>query len=128
MIEKKKRFYHKKEVLEVPTEDLEQIKLSQYLKIKKIPHTHIANERIASVAYRKKLKAMGVSSGFPDMAIFLPCKMIFIELKREKKSLSKVSEHQEEWIDIINMYDYAKAKVCYGAGEAIDFIEDELKM
>lgn len=128
MIEKKKRFYHKKEVLEVPTEDLEQIKLSQYLKIKKIPHTHIANERIASVAYRKKLKSMGVSSGFPDMAIFLPCKMIFIELKREKKSLSKVSEHQEEWIDIINMYDYAKAKVCYGAGEAIDFIEDELKM
>jgi len=127
LVNKTKRMYHKGKALEVPKEEVEQIKLADYCKIKRLPHTHIANERMASVNFKKKLKAMGVSSGFPDMLIFLPSKILFVELKREKKSLTKVSDYQEEWIETINLYDYAKAEVCYGAGAAIDLIEKELR-
>ena len=94
-------------------------------KSKKIPHIHVANERMASVQYKKKLKALGTYAGFPDLMIFLPSKTLFIEMKRTKRSLSKVSAEQEGWIEILNMFDYAKAKVCYGSGEAIDFIKEQ---
>ena len=76
--------------------------------------------------YKKKLKAMGTSAGFPDMLVFLPSKIVFVEMKRAKKSLSRVSDEQEDWVDTINCYGYANAKVCYGSGEAIDFIKSEL--
>ena len=111
---------------EVPLEEREMMTLSTWLKINKIPFTHIANERVASVRYKKKLKAMGTSAGFPDMLIFLPGKIVFIEMKRAKKSLSRVSGEHEDWIDTINCYDYAKAAVCYGSGAAIDFIKSEM--
>ncbi|MBE3610501.1 VRR-NUC domain-containing protein [Campylobacter californiensis] len=111
----------------VPLEDQEVIAFATWLRIQKIPFTHVANERVASVQYKKKLKAMGTSAGFPDMMIFLPSGLVCVEMKRAKKSLSRVSNEQEDWIGTINCYDYAKAKVCYGAGEAIDFIKSEMK-
>lgn len=109
----------------IPYEDTEQMAVVSWLKVKKIPHIHVANERMASVQYKKKLKALGTYAGFPDLMVFLPSKTLFIEMKRAKKSLSKVSAEQEEWIEILNMFDYAKAKVCYGSGEAIDFIKEQ---
>ncbi|MCD8213397.1 MAG: VRR-NUC domain-containing protein [Campylobacter sp.] len=124
---KPKRIYHGFKSVIVPTEEVEQMKLVDWLRVKKIPHTHVANERMASIAFKKKLKALGVSAGFPDMIVFLPNLIIFIEMKRAKKSLSRVSDNQDDWIETINFYDYAKAKVCYGAGEAIDFINECLK-
>lgn len=108
----------------IPYEEAEQMAVVSWLKIKKIPHIHVANERMASVQYKKKLKALGTYAGFPDLMVFLPNKTLFIEMKRAKKSLSKVSAEQTEWIEILNMFDYAKAKVCYGSGEAIDFIKE----
>lgn len=111
---------------QIPLEEQEVMKLATWLKINKIPFTHVANERVASVQYKKKLKAMGTSAGFPDMVIFLPCKLVCVEMKRAKKSLSRVSDEQIDWIDTINCYGYANAKVCYGAGEAIDFVSSQL--
>lgn len=108
----------------IPLEDKEMQALHDYLTLHKIPHTHVANERMASVAYKKKLASMGVSKGFPDMLIFLPDVLVAVELKRSKKSLSKVSDEQEDWIETLNMYEYARAKVCYGADEAIEFIKE----
>ena len=55
-------------------------------------------------------------------------KPVCVEMKRAKKSLSRVSDEQIDWIDTINRYGYANAKVCYGAGEAIDFVSSELKV
>lgn len=109
----------------IPYEETEQMAVVSWLKVKKIPHIHVANERMASVQYKKKLKALGTYAGFPDLMVFLPSKTLFIEMKRAKKSLSKVSAEQTEWIEILNMFDYAKAKVCYGSGEAIDFIKEQ---
>ena len=111
---------------QAPLEDQEMMTFATWLRINKIPFTHVANERVASVQYKKKLKAMGTSAGFPDMLVFLPSKIVFVEMKRVKKSLSRVSDEQEDWVDTINYYDYAKAKVCYGSGEAIDFIKSEI--
>ena len=109
----------------IPYEEAEQMVVVNWLKVKKIPHIHVANERMASVQYKKKLKALGTYAGFPDLMIFLPSKTLFIEMKRAKRSLSKVSAEQEGWIETLNMFDYAKAKVCYGSGEAIDFIKEQ---
>ncbi|CUU91361.1 VRR-NUC domain [Campylobacter hyointestinalis subsp. hyointestinalis] len=115
----------------VPKEEQEQIKLVNWLRVNKIRHIHVANERMASVIYKKKLKALGTYAGFPDLMIFLPNKILFIELKRAKKSLSKVSPEQKEWIEFLggwseNLYGVNTARVCYGAGEAIDFIKENL--
>ncbi|WP_065842890.1 VRR-NUC domain-containing protein [Campylobacter fetus] len=110
----------------IPKEKEEQMVVVDWLRIKRIRHFHVANERIASVAYKKELKALGVSAGVPDLVILLPTKILFIEMKRAKKQLSKVSVEQKEWIEALNLYVYIKAKVCYGSGEAIDFIQENL--
>lgn len=110
----------------IPHEELEQMFFVKWLRTQRLPHTHVANERIATIAFKNKLKAMGVSAGFPDMVVFLPNKILFIEMKRQEKSLSRTSPNQKEWVEVINMYDYAKAKVCYGSGEAIDFVSSQL--
>lgn len=102
---------------QVPLEDHEMMYFADWLRVNKIPFTHVANERVASVQYKKKLKAMGTSAGFPDMLVFLPSKIVFVEMKRAKKSLSRVSDEQEDWVDTIN---------CYGYAKAIDFIKSEL--
>ena len=111
---------------QAPLEDWEMKFFAGWLKRNNLKFTHVANERVASVQYKKKLKTMGTSAGFPDMLVFLPSKIVFVEMKRAKKSLSRVSDEQKGWIDTINCYDYAKAKVCYGSGEAIDFIKSEI--
>lgn len=110
----------------IPKEEQEQMVLVTWLKVHKILHIHVANERMASVIYKKKLKALGTYAGFPDLIIFLPSKILFIEMKRAKKSLSKVSKEQIKWIDNLNIFEYAKAKVCYGSGEAIEFIKENM--
>ena len=121
--------------VEIPTEESEQIALVQWLRIKKLPHTHIANEGKFNPQYMKKRSALGVNAGFPDLVVFLPNKLLAIELKRRAKitktgkesvSHTSVSEHQQGWIDTINCYDYATAHVCYGAAQAIDLIIKEL--
>lgn len=72
------------------------------------------------------LKRQDYQRVIPDLTIFLKDKILFIELKRRVKSLSKVSSHQEEWVAFLNTLPYAKAQVCYGAKEAIEFIEENL--
>lgn len=119
----------------IPLEDDEAVCLSRWLKLKKIPHTHVPLEGLMKIQYMKKLSAMGCSKGFPDYIIFTPSKQIFIELKRRKKILkngnigaspSKVSGEQNKWIDTINCYDYAVGFVAYGWNEAQEFIEKYL--
>lgn len=118
-----------------PTEESEQIALVQWLKIKKLPHTHIANEGKFNPQYMKKRSALGVNSGFPDMVIFLPHKLLCIELKRRpittktgkvSTSHTKVSDNQRDWLDTLECYSYVSATVAYGCQEAIDIINKEM--
>ena len=107
-------------------EEQEQMKFVSWLRVKKIRHIHIANERMCSVVYKKKLKALGTYAGFPDLMIFLPNRTLFIEMKRSDKRLSRVSKEQSEWLEFLNLLDEGSAKVCYGADEAIEFVKENL--
>lgn len=110
----------------IPLEEQEQMKFVSWLRVKKIRHIHIANERMCSVVYKKKLKAFGTYAGFPDLMIFLPNRTLFIEMKRSDKGLSRVSIEQSEWLEFLNLLDEGSAKVCYGADEAIEFVKENL--
>ena len=110
----------------IPLEEQEQMNFVSWLRVKKIRHIHIANERMCSVVYKKKLKALGTYAGFPDLMIFLPNRTLFIEMKRSDKRLSRVSKEQSEWLEFLNLLDEGSAKVCYGADEAIEFVKENL--
>ncbi|MFW5619127.1 MAG: VRR-NUC domain-containing protein [Campylobacter hyointestinalis] len=110
----------------IPLEEQEQMKFVSWLRVKKIRHIHIANERMCSVVYKKKLKALGTYAGFPDLMIFLANRTLFIEMKRSDKRLSRVSKEQNEWLEFLNLLDEGSAKVCYGADEAIEFVKENL--
>jgi hypothetical protein len=77
------------------------------------------------------MKKQGTKAGFPDVIIFdVPEEIegiagylhngIAIELKRIKGG--KVRENQLKWLRKLGSRDWI-TKVCYGADEAIDFLE-----
>lgn len=99
--------------------------LVQYLELKKYKFTHIHNEMYTkSWSQKRKAKNLGVKSGVPDYLIIVNNQIVFIEMKRAKKGLSKVSDTQKEWIDALNNCQNVEAKVCYGAQEAISFLDE----
>lgn len=109
------------------TEDAEQEAVIQYCTLKKIVVVHIPNESKRSLAYGAKMKRMGLSKGFPDLLFPTPHNSfhwLYIELKRDKTC--KPTPEQVEWINYLNEQGY-RAVVCYGAGEAIDEIEEYFK-
>ena len=107
-----------------PLETQECITLAQWLTFKGVLFTHLAQETFTrSWSVKRKNKAMGVNSGFPDYAIYVPVdksktgksELLFIEMKRQKGG--SVSSAQKEWIKAmqeagINIY------VCKGFDEA----------
>lgn len=117
--------------IECPIEDIECEVFHNWLELYGIPHTHIPNESRSSkrdaVIRAKKLKRMGVSSGYWDYDVYIPVmdldgevggyELVKIEMKRAKKSLSKVSKSQTEWGKIYDMAGITKF-ICYGAEEA----------
>mgnify|MGYP000883117371 FL=1 len=131
-----------------PTEDQEAEALAQWLRLKKLPFTHIANESgrgRTAMLRTAKLKRMGQSKGFPDYLIAIPShipylevikdgencierrvdkRLIAIELKRQKGG--HVSPSQREWLKILNSAGI-EAVVCHGFEEAKKFIEERLK-
>ena len=128
-----------------PIEEVEQQKLVQWLRAKKIAHVAPMNENQSSFTDRKvtilveaKAKSMGKQKGYPDLIIDEPNKYyhgLRIELKRARKRLksgktsvshTKVSPEQKEWLQRLNNKGYY-AVVCYGAKEAIEVIEEYME-
>lgn len=113
------------------TEHEEQVELCKWLRKKKIHHVGIPNAQGLSAGNRgkaarnmQKLKLEGFQKGFPDMLVFLPGKLLAIELKRMKGGV--VGEEQEKWKSIIRRYPYADAYVCNGCDNAITLISSLL--
>lgn len=115
-----------------PTENAEAIFLAAYLRGHGYEFFHIANEHKASPRYMANLKKQGLAVGVPDYEVHLYAKdkngdiwgfWAYIELKRAKKSLSRVSDSQKAWIERLNRAKNCAAAVCYGAGEAIEFLK-----
>jgi len=114
--------------LKPPTEEQECILLAEYLDLmitigKVIVYTHTAQETFTrSWGIKMKNKRMGVRRGIPDYVIITPKHTIFIEMKRAKKSLSKISEQQKIWVKAIKDTGVI-ADVCYGFDEAKELLE-----
>ena len=125
-----------------PLEELEQKKIIQWLRLKKIFHFAPMNENRSSFTNKRvamqieaKAKSMGKVKGVSDIVVMLHNKILFIELKRAKKVLksgklsishTKVSDEQKSFLSRVSGFSYADGYVCYGANEAIKIIEEIL--
>ena len=123
--------------IECPIEDVECQDFHKWLDDRNIPHEHIPNESRSSkkdaIIRGRKLKSLGVSAGYWDYEVYIPVmdidgtiggyELIKIEMKRAKKSLSKVSDDQKNWGKI---YEQAGLEcfICYGAAEAEKVVEE----
>ena len=114
-------------------EELEQIAVFDWAKVMegRIPELkwlyHIPNGGLRSKATAARLKAAGVKSGVPDLCFPVPrgnFHGLYIELKYGK---NKTTLQQEEWLAYLGDAGYLTA-VCYGAEEAIGWIEAYLKL
>lgn len=124
-----------------PIEDIECEMFHRWLESYGIPHTHIPNESKsqtkAAIIRGRKLKSLGVSAGYWDYDVYIPVldidkevcayELVKIEMKRAKKSLSKVSDAQKAWGDIYERAGIAHA-ICYGAEEAEKTIADAYEL
>lgn len=106
-----------------PTEYQECLLFVEYLEIRNLRFSHIPQETFTkSWGVKKKNSMMGVRRGVPDYIVITPKGLLFIEMKRTKGG--QVSKKQQEWIDELNECDGVEAKICYGATEAISFVEE----
>lgn len=125
----------------LPTEEMEQKELVQWLK--KVGFFFFAtnNENNQSFANRKhamlleqKARAMGKLKGTLDLCVFGNKRVFFIELKRQRPILksgnlgtpkNKPTAEQENFILNTNRYDYCFSFVAYGCDEAIEILKKE---
>jgi len=115
---------HTKTCKYIPTEAEEQKIVIEYLELKGYKFTAIPNSTYTTSWKQKRHNTdMGLRSGLPDLFIILPNHILFLEMKRIKKST--VSKEQEEWIKAINglKLKNISASVAYGADQAIQIIE-----
>lgn len=110
----------------IPTEHEEQVRVVQWCDAHIVGRVYaVPNGGTRSHAYTSHLHAEGMRTGTPDLVIALPNgRVIWIEMKRAKRSASHVSAAQRAEHSILCSLGHA-VYVCYGADEAIDVIRRE---
>lgn len=104
-----------------PTEAEEQIKFVQYLKLKELLHFRVPNETFTRSWRQKNMnKAMGVSKGVPDLFVIVSGRLVAIEMKRVKGSVTSLE--QKIWVSELNKAG-VPAYIAKGCQEAIAIIE-----
>ena len=107
-----------------PLESVEQRALVQWLQLKKLDYFAVPNGGKRNKKEAMNMKAEGIKAGVSDLVIFLPAHILFLEIKRSHKSLSRVSKEQKEFISIVNdKYSYSIGHIAYGWKDAKQFIE-----
>lgn len=116
-----------------PLERHEQASFVDWLELQGLLFSATAQSTYTTSWNQKRLNhATGLRKGVPDMLVIIPkdkskdgegyC--LFIELKRQNKSLSRVSKEQKEWIDnLANIGGGVTAEVCYGSDSAIRLVQ-----
>ncbi len=102
----------------LPKEAQEQILFVVWLRKQGFKVSASANGGSRNLLEAMKMKRMGVSPGFPDVEVPLPCGHFhgfYIEMKRQKGG--KVSPEQAEWLEYLRSKGYY-AEVAYGFDEA----------
>lgn len=106
----------------IPTEDEEQAVVVQYMQLKGIPHWRTPNETYTkSWKQKAKNKRLGVVAGVPDLFAIVNNKLIAIEMKRTKGSVT--SQAQKDWLEKLNNAG-VEGRICKGATAAIEFMEE----
>ena len=114
----------------ITTEQEDQIAFVEWFRLKypKLKLAASANGGYRRLLEAKKLKEMGVSAGFPDLAILSPKRIyhgLYIEMKKKEKG--KLSWQQIDWINYLRDQGY-KAEVAYGLDEAIKITEEYMNI
>lgn len=95
----------------------------EYLELRGLLFTHIPAETFTkSWGIKMRNKRMGVRRGFPDYAISYKDKLLFVEMKRKKGSVT--SPEQNVWISRLDKVKGVSAIISFGADEAIAFVEE----
>jgi hypothetical protein len=114
----------------IPLEEVEQEIYTKWLDLNNILYFAVPNVvSLAAglntvgrrIAFWKKRRKEGVKKGVPDLVVFLPHLILFIEMKRIKKSYP--SKEQKKWIADINLFPYTHAEVAKGGHAAIEITE-----
>ena len=111
----------------IPLEAYEQRIVARYLDRSGLKWFHVPNGGFRAKATASALKAEGVKAGVPDILIITLAndgKPTAIELKRRKGG--RVSKEQKEWIEVLTANGW-ECKVCKGADEAKEFIDERYK-
>lgn len=116
-------------------EQKEQIVLHKYCKHKKLISFAVPNGGSRNRLEAINMKHEGVTAGISDYVVILPHKILFIEMKRQRKKLKSgklstenlASKEQLAFIESLKTTIYAEGRVCYGAKEAIEFINNNVK-
>lgn len=111
--------------LPAPVEEIEHNAVIRYLEIKGLCFFHTPNGGKRSKSAGGRLKASGMMKGVPDIIIldapplYPNSRGVVIEMKRVAGGV--VSQEQKEWLQRFEDRNW-QAKVCRGAGEAIDWL------
>jgi len=106
---------------QVLSEDREQQTVVEYCRMRNLPIFHVPNSTYTkSPKIKNRNTRLGVSAGVPDLFVITPMGMLAIEMKRRKGS--STTKHQKQWIEILQRCPAVEARICKGADEAIDFI------
>lgn len=119
-----------------PLEDDEQIRVVQWLELKKLKFTAVPNSTYTTSWKQKEHNnALGLRKGFPDLIILIPPNrsrdslghLLAPEMKRQRTF--KVSEDQKGWIKALNGLesDNIESVIAHGADELIEWVEGFLK-
>ena len=119
----------------IPLEIYEQVDLCKWLDAKRLLYFAVPNGGSRHKLEAINLKKQGVKPGVSDMVVLLKDKILFIELKRQKKLLksgkysiahARATKEQLEFLQDINSFSYAEGGVFYGWAEAKEYIEQHL--
>lgn len=117
-------------------EQIEQKKFIKWLRLKNIFHFAVKNESGTSFNgagnwIGKNDKSMGKRKGVSDLVVMLDNKILFIEMKRPRKTLKSgklsnenlLKPEQEQFLNSVNGFSYASGYVAYGFLDAKEIIE-----
>jgi len=127
----------------VPTEEQDCVAFAQWLDLHRIRFSHVPMETFTkSRRVKGRNAAMGVRPGVPDYVIVLEKqtdggfdgrttkferRLLFVEMKREGASPSRVSPEQRQWIEELGTVPGVTAVVCRGYEEAVLAVKDALR-
>lgn len=82
-------------------------------------------QRLSNMKVLKKLRGQGMRKGAADVKVYLPDKMLHIELKRVKKGSQSTDQKRVE--KIVNGLSYAEYHLCKGFKDAIETVMEALR-